>query len=84
MRSLATGNLALCWLAHGGFEAYINISNPPKWHDIAPGLLIAREAGAIATDTRGEEIKSEGDGQSVVVANNTMVHNELLELIRSI
>lgn len=71
LRALADENSALCWLAQGGIEAYLNLSNPPKWHDIAPGLLIAQEAGAM--------VKTEND--TIIVANNQELYNQIMEVI---
>lgn len=81
LRSLANGNTALCWLAHGGFEAYINLTNPPKWHDIATGLLVAKSAGAVIKDINGNEIL-DGNTESFVVANNEFIYNEIVKIIR--
>ncbi len=80
LRSVADENSAMCWLAHGGIEAYINLSNPPKWHDIAPGLLVAKESGAYITDASGKQIKT-GGAKSLLAANNKSVHNALLRII---
>jgi len=71
LRALADENTALCWLAQGGVEAYLNLSNPPKRHDIATGLLIAKEAGAII-DT---------DNYPVVVCNNGKIYEEIVKII---
>ena len=72
LRALADENTALCWLAQGGVEAYLNLSNPPKRHDIATGLLIAKESGA-TIDT---------ENYPVVVANNKKIYNELVKIIQ--
>ena len=82
LRALADENTALCWLAQGGIEAYLNLSNPPKWHDIAPGLFIAKEAGAYITDREGGKIIAE-NVESFVVANNKEIHKSLIEIIKS-
>jgi myo-inositol-1(or 4)-monophosphatase len=71
LRALADENTALCWLASGGCEAYLNLSNPPKDHDILPGLLIAKEAGAFNAMNK----------IPLVVANNESVYNELNQII---
>lgn len=73
LRGLADENTALCWLASGGCEAYLNLSNPPKDHDILPGLLIAKEAGAFNSI----------NNIPLVVANNEDVYNELLDIIKN-
>jgi len=71
LRALADENTALCWLAQGGIDAYLNLSNPPKKHDIATGLMIASEAGA-TIDT---------EKYPVVVTNNKKMHTLILDLI---
>lgn len=76
LRSLSDENTALCWLAQGAIEAYLNLSNPPKPHDIYPGLLIAKEAGAVGTD-----IDFKSDNFQLVVANNKHIYNDLISLI---
>lgn len=73
LRALADENTALCWLAQGGCEAYLNLSNPPKEHDILPGLLIAKEAGAFNTI----------NSIPLVVTNNKNIYNELENIIKS-
>ena len=66
-------NSALCWMAQGGSEAYVNLANPPKIHDIAPGLLMAKEAGAYnAVNTI-----------PLVVANNESIYNQLIAIINA-
>lgn len=76
IRSFADENTILCWLAQGGHEAYINISNPPKWHDIAPGLFIAKEAGAYISEGVINEIK-EGNCNSIIIANQATICQEI-------
>lgn len=44
VRSLGIG-AELCYLANGGFEAFIDFSGTTQDYDILPGLLIAEEAG---------------------------------------
>ncbi|HKB88666.1 MAG TPA: inositol monophosphatase family protein [Patescibacteria group bacterium] len=71
LRALADENTALCWLAQGGIEAYLNLSNPPKKHDISTGILIAQEAGAVIDQ----------ENHPVVVTNNKKIYNELAKII---
>lgn len=73
LRAYADENTALCWLAQGGCEAYINLSNPPKLHDIAPGLLIAKGADAYNAE----------NNIPLVVTNNKGVYNQLIEIINN-
>ena len=80
LRSMADENTALCWLAQGAMEAFINISNAPKWHDIAPGLLIAKEAGALIFDRYGNNLEKD-NFKGVIVVNNNQIKNQLLKLL---
>lgn len=48
LRFLGSGPLSLCWLAQGFFAAFVDIyRDPAKYVDIAAGVLIAEEAGAV-------------------------------------
>ncbi len=76
LRSFADENTMLCWLAQGGHEAYINLSNSPRWYDIAPGLFIAKEAGAHITAEMIDGIKN-GTCSSIIIANNDTIWREL-------
>ena len=69
-----SSNIALCFLARGGVEAYINLTNPPHHHDLVTGLLIANEAGAL--------IKVFDDG-TFIVANNKFIYEQLTDIINS-
>lgn len=80
IRSFADENAILCWLAQGGHEAYINLSNPPKWHDIAPGLLIAQEAGAYIPNQAISQIR-QGTCNSIIIANQATIWQEIKQII---
>jgi myo-inositol-1(or 4)-monophosphatase len=51
IRMLGTAALDLAWLAEGRLDASITLTNPP-W-DMAAGVIIAREAGAMVVDMDG-------------------------------
>jgi myo-inositol-1(or 4)-monophosphatase len=80
LRGLSDENSALCWLAHGGIEAYINLSNPPKWHDIAPGILIAQGAGAYVYDRSGNNF-NKNNFNGIIVVNNINILSGILKVI---
>lgn len=67
-----------CLLAAGKLEAIIN--NDCEIYDYVAGKLIAREAGALITDFKGNPEKS--DKNSIFLATNgTKIHQELLEIL---
>lgn len=80
LRSYTDVNTALCWVAQGGCEAFVNISDPTKWHDVAPGMLIAKEAGAIVKDIAGLDLPYK-NVQTIVAANNATIYKSVMELI---
>lgn len=79
LRSLADLNVSCCWLAMGGHEGFINLFNtPPPW-DILPGLLIAREAGACATNLTGRPLVD--NFKNGIIVSNGKIHDSLLEVL---
>lgn len=71
----------LCLLASGKIEAMICDGNPH--HDIAAGLLIAKEAGAKVTDHQGNLLDKEME-REVVVTNGTKIHETLVEVTKGL
>lgn len=70
--------LDFCLLALGKIESIINNNN--EVYDYIAGKLIAKEAGAVITDFKGQEQK---DKDSVFVAsNNEVIHGEVLEIVK--
>lgn len=75
-RREGAASLDLCALATGRFDGFFEFNLKP-W-DIAAGALIAKEAGAIVTDTQGEQNWLEsGD----IVAANPKVLAQMLQII---
>jgi len=72
-RRLGCASLDLCMLARGWFDGYWE-RNLSAW-DLAAGALIAREAGATVTDTRGGRFDPHS---GEVVATNGAIHGELI------
>ena len=76
-RMIGTSAVDLVMVADGGFEASVTLGNCP-W-DMAAGVVIARESGALVTDLDGtvHTIRSR-----TTIAAAPGVHAELLQLIR--
>lgn len=75
IRSYGSAALELAYLASGRIDAYISMRLSP-W-DIAGGMVIAREVGAIATNFRGEP----GNllEQDTFLVANPSIHSRILE-----
>lgn len=75
IRSYGSAALELAYLASGRIDAYISMRLSP-W-DIAGGMVIAREVGAVATNFKGEP----GNllEQDTFLAANPSVHSRILE-----
>lgn len=71
--------LDLCLLASGKIESII-IRELHLW-DFVAGKIIAKEAGAVVTDFKGSQEKSEVN-DTFLVSNSTKIHNEILELLK--
>jgi myo-inositol-1(or 4)-monophosphatase len=76
VRRFGSAALDLAYVAAGRFDGFWELALKP-W-DVAPGILIAREAGALVTDTEGGEAMLEtGD----IVAAAPGLHRPILEVI---
>jgi myo-inositol-1(or 4)-monophosphatase len=64
-------------IASGKAEAFITTVAHPE--DVAPGILLVREAGGRVTDLQGENIDI--DSKSMLVSNG-VVHDQIIELLR--
>jgi len=74
-----TGNFVMKDLALGEINGFVNIMHKfPVW-DFIPGLIIAKEAGAVITDFNGNEITKETE---TFVAGNKIIHKKLLNIIK--
>lgn len=76
LRRTGSACIDLAWVASGRFDAYYEYNLQP-W-DLAPGILIVREAGGIVTDAKGSTKVLEGGD---VVAGNSSVHKALLAVL---
>lgn len=74
MRSYGSAALELAYLASGRVDAYISMRLSP-W-DIAGGMVIAREVGAITTNFKGDPANLLE--QDTFIAANPAIHQELL------
>jgi myo-inositol-1(or 4)-monophosphatase len=82
VRALSDENTALSWLAQGSMEAFVNLAhaNSARWHDIAPGLLIASEAGATITDLSSKPVTQKERTQ--IIVSNGIIHEQLIEVMK--
>ena len=70
-------DLAVAYAAAGRFDLYVHHYVQP-W-DIAPGLLLVREAGGYISEMNG---KSLGLASPSVLASNNAIHSDLMKLLR--
>jgi len=83
-RVIGSAALHLAYIAKGGLIA--DITQATKLWDIAAGVLIAENAGAVATDWQGGKIfpvdlNSYDSGKFKILTANKKVHAELLKLL---
>jgi myo-inositol-1(or 4)-monophosphatase len=77
VRRLGSAALDLCFVAAGRLDAYYEQGLAP-W-DMAAGLLVAREAGAVVTGLRGRP-----PGTPIAVAASPAVADELVALLEEL
>ncbi len=77
IRDFGLGSLALCYLALGGYDAYIG-GNTTKIMDIAAGIIIAQEAGAKISDQKGGKINLFESRK--IIASNGLLDKQLLKI----
>lgn len=77
IRSYGSAAIELAYLASGRIDAYISMRLSP-W-DIAGGMVIAREVGAIATNFKGDPANLLH--QDTFIAANPSIHAQLLNYI---
>ena len=79
IRRTGSASTDLAWLAAGRFDGYWEAGLAP-W-DVAPGLLMLREAGGTMTDYAGTT-GSVWNGQ--VIAGNETIQNQLLKIVKAV
>jgi myo-inositol-1(or 4)-monophosphatase len=78
VRKLGSAGLETAWVAAGKREAYFTTKIEP-W-DVAPGVLLVREAGGEVTDFKGNPWRLE---TSDLLFSNERVHSSMLGLLQS-
>lgn len=76
VRRLGSAALDLCYVASGRFDGFWEVALKP-W-DMAAGILILNESGGKVSNYNGLDIGFEEDS---IVATNSMIHNELINLV---
>jgi myo-inositol-1(or 4)-monophosphatase len=78
IRMMDSAALGLAYAAAGRFEIFVN-HHVQSW-DIAPGLLLVREAGGIATDLRGNAAHPASGN---IIAASQAVHDKFMQATES-
>ena len=78
LRGISFGPLPLCYLSQGLAEVFVDLTGKENIWDLAPGFVIAKEAGGKITGLDG---KFHGQDVRNIVATNGKVHNEVLRLL---
>ena len=75
---MGSAAMALCYVAAGRLDGYVE-KYIGQW-DFMAGALIVKEAGGCVTDYDGQADFTQGNS---VVATNGVVHQEMLEEVKS-
>ena len=68
-------------VGQGAYEAFVLLADQgPKWYDLAPALVIAKEAGATITNAKGKPFKHRELSEGLIISNG-LIHDQLLGII---
>lgn len=84
VRDFGLGAFSLCLVANGACAGYVDLSGTTKTYDIEAAGLILQEAGGILFQRFNPqiEVRSASDlSNSVIIASNREIHNELLGVL---
>ncbi|AEH24966.1 bifunctional fructose-bisphosphatase/inositol-phosphate phosphatase [Pyrococcus yayanosii] len=84
-RTLGAIALELAYLASGRLDAVVDVRRYVRPTDVAAGIIIAREAGALVRDAEGRELKisfSATDRIDIVAVNSEELLKIILEALR--
>ncbi|AEA47216.1 inositol monophosphatase family protein [Archaeoglobus veneficus] len=90
IRIFGSAALEICFVADGSFDCFIDIRKGAgkgllRVYDVAASLFIAKKAGAIVTDDRGNDIGNKRftmDERFRLVVANEKLHPKLLEVLK--
>jgi len=86
VRVLGAIAVELSYLAKGALDGVLDIRNYVRTTDIAAGVLIAREAGAIVTDENGKKLEvrlNATDKTNIIAVNDRRLLEIILEEIKN-
>lgn len=86
IRHFGANALEVCHVANGLTDAFIDLRGKIRTTDIAASFLIAKEAGAIITDTNNQTINVPLDPKQTlnfITSANLEIHKEILSLVKN-
>lgn len=82
IRGSAEESLSMAFVASGKIEASLNLGADNNWHDIAPGIFIAAEAGAKITNIYGFTFSRKNFSKGFVISNGH-IHQMLIDILNN-
>ncbi len=84
IRLLGSIAIELCYVAHGTYDAFLDIRGNIRIIDIAAAKLIIEESGGKMTDEKGNGLNKKlnvRERTSIVASGNQKIHNDILKVI---
>ncbi len=87
IRIMGSAALEVCMISDGSFDCFIDFRGDKGFlrvYDVGAGIHIARSAGAVVTDTQGNNLNEKRikmDERFKLVVSNKHLHPQLLELV---
>ncbi len=87
LRKIGSNALEVSYVAHGGYDAFIDIRNVLTCESFLAAKIILEEAGGILTNEKGEKVKGKVDlaqKWSIIAAGNKELHSKICEILNEV
>ncbi|MBS7246696.1 MAG: inositol monophosphatase family protein [Candidatus Jordarchaeales archaeon] len=85
LRKIGSNALEIAYVAHGGYDAFIDIRGVLTCESFLGAKIILEEAGGVVTDGEGREIKGRMDLNkrwTIIASGNKVLHGKISEVLR--
>ncbi|MHA1607442.1 MAG: inositol monophosphatase family protein [Candidatus Freyarchaeota archaeon] len=85
IRKVGSNALEISYVAHGGYDAFVDVRNLLTCESFLAAKVILEEAGGKVTDERGAPIRGEirlEKKWNIIAAANSTLHGEILAVLR--
>jgi len=85
LRKIGSNALEIAYVAHGGYDAFVDVRGVLTCESFLGAKIILEEAGGVITDGDGREIKGKVDLSkrwTIIASGNRILHNEISKVLK--